>query len=291
MTGLDYASPVTDKTTLSRFKDNGVQFVCRYISTPGNPKNITAQEVTALSQNGLKLVVVFETTANRALGGFAAGQHDAKSAQLQLHNLWLNDAVVYFAVDFDVPVGNLDTVTQYFAGVTSVLGKDRVGVYGGLRIVKHLLDNGLCKYAWQTYAWSGGKWDPRAHIQQYLNGQRVAGVSCDYDRAMATNYGQWPLYVAPPKPADVPVHYAPPWPVFVGDKQIANGRLINPVVVFRIARALKAVGKFPPYYVDFPLMPGRFWPPGPFTKSIAARLRAGHDVIVSGLVTIKTRKV
>ena len=215
MTGLDYASPVTDKTTLSRFKDNGVQFVCRYISTwadpniPGshdNPKNITAQEVVALRQNDLKLVVVFETTANRALGGFAAGQHDAKSALRQLRAHGIDGAVVYFAVDFDVPVGNLGTVAQYFAGATSLLGKDRVGVYGGIRIVKHLLDNGLCKYAWQTYAWSGGKWDPRAHIQQYLNGQRVAGVTCDYDRAMAANYGQWPLYVAPPKPAAVNAH-------------------------------------------------------------------------------------
>ena len=92
----------------------------------------------------------------------------------------------------------------------------------------------------------------------------------------------------------LPAHYAPPWPVFVGDKQIANGRLTNPVVVFRIARALKAAGKYKPYTTDFGTE-GQFWkngrPNGAFIRPIAARLRAGYNVVVGGVVTIKTRKV
>ncbi|MGH2870438.1 MAG: hypothetical protein ACRDNK_23075, partial [Solirubrobacteraceae bacterium] len=54
---------------------------------------------------------------------------------------------------------------------------------------------------WQTYAWSGGAWLPKsiAPLEQYLN-----GALYDNDRALASDYGQWP-YTAP-KPPD-PRHY------------------------------------------------------------------------------------
>jgi hypothetical protein len=60
------------------------------------------------------------------------------------------------------------------SGAGSILGKDHVGIYGGYYPVKRALDAGVCKYAWQTYAWSGGQWDPRAHIRQNKNGDVLA---------------------------------------------------------------------------------------------------------------------
>lgn len=190
--GVDYTSSSAD---LSKLKAAGVKFVCRYLAPnttsylwkllkPGEAKDILAA--------GLGLVTVWETSANRALSGSAAGVSDAQQAQA-----WLKqcnapaDAVVYFAVDFDAQPSQFATINAYLAGAASVLGKDRVGIYGGLHPVKAALDAGVCKWAWQTYAWSAGQWDARAQLRQYSNGHTLGGVQCDYDHSMALNYGQW----------------------------------------------------------------------------------------------------
>lgn len=188
--GIDLASPVANPEAV---KSAGVHFVCRYVSTPGNPKNLSKAEAAGLKSAGLDIVVVFETTAQRALGGHADGIADAHSAQTQSLACGApSHAPIYFAVDFDAAAaGDRDRVRAYMSGAASVLGKDHTGVYGGLAAVKAVLDDGICKYAWQTYAWSGGVWDKRAQIQQYENGKTLAGHSVDYDRAMVTNYGQW----------------------------------------------------------------------------------------------------
>lgn len=95
-------------------------------------------------------------------------------------------------------------------------------------------------------------------------------------------------------PAEKPVGFAPPWPVFADGKQIGAGRLVNPALVIRISTALRAAGKKPPYtarLIDGAFVAtGKFWPPGKFTRAISANLRAGREITVDGAVTIKTRK-
>jgi peptidoglycan hydrolase-like protein with peptidoglycan-binding domain len=81
-----------------------------------------------------------------------------------------------------------------------VLGLKRTGAYAGFKVIKALFDKGLITYGWQTYAWSDGRWDHRNHIEQYSNKRTVGGESVDYDRAMKTNFGQWPA--KPPALAD-----------------------------------------------------------------------------------------
>jgi hypothetical protein len=106
---------------------------------------------------------------------------------------------VYFAVDYDTTVG--PHIRAYFKAIAAVVGLKRVGAYGSYRVIKALFDEGLITYGWQTYAWSGGKWDPRAQIQQYSNNETIGGASVDYDRAMHADYGQWPAAGTPaPKP-------------------------------------------------------------------------------------------
>lgn len=186
--GVDLASPVTNPAAV---KAAGAHFVCRYVSTPGNPKNLSKHEADALKAAGLGVVVVFETTANRALAGHAAGASDAQTARQQAAACGApSGRPIYFAVDFDA-TGHTASVNAYLAGAASVLGKTGTGVYGGLAAVKAALDAGIVAYAWQTYAWSGGAWDKRAQLQQYENGKTLAGHSVDYDRAMTADYGQW----------------------------------------------------------------------------------------------------
>jgi hypothetical protein len=64
-------------------------------------------------------------------------------------------------------------------------------VYGSASIVDGLRKARLCRWGWQTYAWSGGRLSTRAQLYQYSNGHTLAGVSCDYNRSLAADFGQW----------------------------------------------------------------------------------------------------
>src|SRR5690348_10887246 len=186
--GVDYAWGTPDYLALRKA---GVRFACRYLSHDKG-KNLTAAEAKQLAAHGIDCVVVWETTANRALAGRAAGQADAREADRQAKLCRMPAGrPIYFAVDFDATVQQQPAINAYFEGVASVLGKHRVGVYGGLWPVRRLLAAKLVTYAWQTYAWSGGAWEDDTHLRQYSNGHTLAGVSCDYNRATAGDFGQW----------------------------------------------------------------------------------------------------
>jgi len=201
--GLDYVRG----PSMAALKSAGVKFVCRYLSTPGNPKNLRQTEATLLRSYGIQIVTVFETTANRALSGRAAGIADARAAQAQLVGLGAPvNAPVYFAVDFDATPAQQAAINAYLDGAASVLGREHVGVYGSFYVVERCRSAGVCKFFWQTYAWSGGQVSAHAHILQYQNGQRVGGASVDFDKAFDLNFGQWspPISPKPPKPPITP---------------------------------------------------------------------------------------
>lgn len=192
--GCDFSATAPSPSAL---KQAGIKFVCRYLSTVGNPKNLTELELAGYRAAGIDVVVVFETTASRALGGGVAGAEDARSAQQQLVGLKIPAAPVYFAVDFDAKPSVQPSINAYLKGAASVLGGSRVGVYGGYYVVSRALNAGACRYAWQTYAWSGGLWDPRAHLRQFRNGVRLAGIVVDMDEARFADFGQVAAPVVP----------------------------------------------------------------------------------------------
>jgi hypothetical protein len=186
--GLDYAF---GRPSSSALRSAGVKFVCRYLSHSPS-KNLTAAEAKSLSDAGIWIVVVWETEARRALAGRAAGVVDAMDALAQAQACGMpTGRPVYFVVDWDATNSQQAAINAYLDGAASVLGRDRVGIYGGYGPVKRALDAGKAAWAWQTYAWSGGKWDSRAQIQQYSNDHTLDGVGCDYDRATKDDYGQW----------------------------------------------------------------------------------------------------
>lgn len=201
--GVDYA---WGKPGPAALRAAGAKFVCRYLSNDTG-KNLSVSEAKSLSAAGIDIVVVWETTAQRALAGKAAGASDAKAAEAQAKACGMPAGrPIYFAVDWDATEGQQSKINAYLDGAASVLGTARVGIYGGYYPVKRALDGGHATWAWQTLAWSGGQWDSRAHIQQYSNGHRIAGVGCDYNHAIKADYGQWRIGVTPtpaptPKPA------------------------------------------------------------------------------------------
>lgn len=162
-------------------------FVAQYL------KNLTRAQVDAYHAAGVHVVLVWETTGQRSLSGYAAGVLDGKAALAAMILLGAPPTVAcYFAEDdFNVTAAQAPTVVAYMRGVASVLGRARTGFYGGLLAVRAVQAAGITAYEWQTYAWSGGQWAPSTELQQYLNGQTLAGTGVDYDRATVPAYGAW----------------------------------------------------------------------------------------------------
>lgn len=201
--GADYAFTHPSPAAL---KAAGITFVCRYLSTDP-AKDINATELAALHEAGISVVLNWETTADFTLGGASRGMVDARSARAQANALGAPGSIpIYYSADFDVTSSQIATVLDYLHGAADAEGsKSLVGVYGGYAVVKAAIDAGFL--GWQTYAWSGGQWDPRAVIRQTHNGQDIGGVSIDLDEAVAAEFGQWA-----PATAATTASTAPPWP-------------------------------------------------------------------------------
>lgn len=197
--GIDVA---WDRPTVAQIKATGAHWVARYFS-PDSTKNLTAGEVISYPAGGLSIVTVYESTAARALAGYAAGKADAQAAEAQRKAVGLPAAHVhYFAVDTDTTWAK---VWPYFQGVRSVLPIARVGVYGGLKVIDGAYGQGF-RFLWQTVAWSSGQWSPHASIRQ--PGGTLLGGQADVDYSEVPDFGQTPRPVIPkpsPTPAPVPI--------------------------------------------------------------------------------------
>jgi hypothetical protein len=205
--GVDYSSSVSRPST-SQLQTKGFKFVVRYLSGYAS-KDISKTEYQTLTAAGVKVVLVYEKQAQRPESGKTAGIADAKAVQGLLATYGLPaDAFVYYAVDYDTTVG--PNITGYFQGVNSVRGVDKTGVYGSYAVVTGCLKGNLVSKAWQTYAWSGGKWstDSRTVLRQVKNGVKYSGwpIDVDIDEAWAAEYGFVGGTTAPaPKPHTTPV--------------------------------------------------------------------------------------
>ena len=196
--GVDAAYPPAAKDLNAA----GATFLIGYVSRNAR-KNWTAARITDMRAANIDPVFVFEDTANRAFLGHAAGLADGTFAAGAVAALGAPKLQpIYFAVDVDVPAVQMPKVLDYFRGVADALGKTRIGVYGGLPVIKAVLGSGLVTYAWQTYAWSAGALDPRANLFQYSNGHVIGGCGVDFCHSYTADFGQWAADpVAHPDPA------------------------------------------------------------------------------------------
>jgi hypothetical protein len=172
----------------SAIPHTGVHFEARYIA-PGNPKTLTRTELAGLQHYGTRVVATWEQGAMDMLGGYRAGHSAARRAQRGLNSLGIPHAAVYFCADFDVTTAQQGAINSYLRGAASVIGLHRTGLYGGYWAIKGAFDAHVIHYGWQTYAWSGGRWDPRAALHQYSVNQYRAGTTVDLNLAVHRNYG------------------------------------------------------------------------------------------------------
>jgi len=208
--GMDAAAAVSPAVA----RQLGAQFVCRYLAPyPSQAwKLITPNELRDLHAAGIPVVFNWESDGTPG-NGWGTGVDAAQQAQALLNDraTALGDPsiaqapVIFTFADVDVAQANIPTLIDAHNGAASVLGLDRCGGYGGIGAITALFDAGAITFGWQTYAWSGGRWDPRAQLRQCAN-SLADGVPHDYDEAWADDYGQWPRpNQTPPTPkvADV----------------------------------------------------------------------------------------
>jgi LysM repeat protein len=258
--GVDYSWARPGGAALKRA---GKSFAWRYLYADGQGgKGLDASELGDLQPNGVELVVGYEAGASRSLDGRQAGIDDANAARAELARLGLPNMPIYLATDFDAPdydAGNdprkdLGPIADYYDGARSVLG-DMTGAYGSYYVIKRLFDAGIINWGFQTYAWSGNQWDPRAQLQQYLNGQNINGA-VDLTRAMTENYGQASKFGGS-VPAPAPAQSAPsaPAPVFTGATYtvVANDNLSKIGAKLGIAwQNIAALNGIPAPYTIYP---------------------------------------
>jgi hypothetical protein len=265
--GIDYS--FGEGLTVAQMKAAGVKFVCRYISgssLASNPKNISKTEFNNLVHGGIDVVLVWETTADRILGGHVAGVQDALAADAATGALGAIGLPVYFAADFDATEGQQAAINAYLDGVASVIGHDRTGLYAGFYPIARAFNAGKIRYGWQTYAWSGGQLDGRAQLYQYSNGHQMGPTQVDYDKATHVDYGQWPLHVGPTPPP-------PPAPKPAVGLPVLHVGLTGDAV--KLAQSLTKT-KTPPLVVD-----GVF---GPATLAAVQAYQKKSKLVVDGVV-------
>lgn len=192
--GVDYAY---GRPRPKHLRDAGFLLACRYLSNDVG-KNLDADERDALLHAGEDIVVVWESTAGRALEGGAAGREDAHRAIAQLHKLrGPKGMAVYFAVDTGT-TGK--SVALYFRAARKVVLEAgySIGGYGSYAVVNYLHREGLIDFAWQTVAWSFGKVSKHADLYQRAQTRKIDGVTVDVDVIChSNNYGGWQSFLPP----------------------------------------------------------------------------------------------
>lgn len=186
-------------------RDTGYVGALRYLSHDPS-KNLSPVERDALFAAGLGVGLIWETTARRPSGGFAAGAEDVHHAEAQADRLgWPGDRPLYYAVDFDT--GPDGAVTEYFHGINSGARRP-TGCYGSYRVIEGIVGGGIAAWGWQCAAWSGDGWGTGGsiggrrvsiHARLFQHPVPIMGGACDANDVLAgdLDWGGWLPQVDP----------------------------------------------------------------------------------------------
>ena len=185
---LDFSASLPNVGAIKNAGYGGVMLYC----APGRETWMRGKQppksyIDQLNAAGIKTGFVWQyggASNPDALRGRAGGIADAKAADAYLKRVGKNDLPVIFAVDFDITLGQWNTVAvEYFKGAMSVLGRRRMGIYGHSRVVHWAMeDNVVAEVApgrvlgWVTKSWSHGA-TGSAYATLYQHTHNVTGPS------------------------------------------------------------------------------------------------------------------
>jgi len=210
--GFDADVDCTDVAAAAAAK--GVRFIARYL------KNLSLAEARAISAAGLQIVSIWETTAQRALAGAAAGDRDGAMAHDMAAALdQPQGSAICATADFDLRPGRrhadqMASVLAYFLAFKASAAPAKLMVYASGEVCQAALDRGLADYTWVcNNRWTGSPefiHSGRATIMQDVGDYRSLdlGIDIDSDVALTDDFGGWSL-AAEPVPVPTPVPVAP----------------------------------------------------------------------------------
>jgi len=165
--GLDTTVELTRHAVALR--SQGYDFAMRYYSNNAS-KNLSLGEARALSQAGLRIGVVWETSGTHAAfftraQGLADGAQAYRMARESIGQPF--GSAIYFAVDYDPTQADIDGgISNYFTGVHAALyvANDgapsyRVGVYGSGLCCGALVERDIAVLSWlsQSTGFAGSR--------------------------------------------------------------------------------------------------------------------------------------
>lgn len=208
----------------------GYSGVVNYVSLPRPGSSFGAKPITrpyaeSLTAAGLVIVSNYQygkpggTAPSDFTRGYAGGIADARTAW-QLHTAagGGQSAPIFFTIDEDINHDTWNRVAlQWFRGINEVLGVQRTGVYGGIKVCQWAVADGVVgssstpgrRWVWQTRAWSGNQVYPAAVLYQRIvstastPGPRVGGLEVDVNDVLAPDCGQWNLHQSSHPDGDV----------------------------------------------------------------------------------------
>ena len=198
---FDYAAGVLSAADI---KAAGALGAIRYVSDrrPGGSwmlgKPIQLAEARDLYQAGLKIVSNYQygkqSTADW-LGGQSAGvTHATRGWELHTAAGGPTGAPIYASIDDDPTLEQYkQQVAPYLRGWESVVGHQRVGVYGNSKVIEWAVQDGLGSWFWQhNWGTPEGFVHPAAHLHQFeIDARKVAGVGVDLNNILKAQFGQW----------------------------------------------------------------------------------------------------
>ena len=262
---VDYA---WQHPTPATIKAAGYAGVMRYLSTDPT-KNLTGVEAAGLIGAGLSIGLVWETSAQRAGAGSAAGQLDAAAANAQATALhYPAGCPIFFAVDYDADPA---AVAGYFFGIKAAGGRP-AGVYGSLRICTAMRAAGV-PYTWQTAAWSAGAVLKDANLYQRASPTVSHPIPATDENVQIVPFPMWrapaapwpPAVVTPPRPPVTPSP-ATPGHLAPGTRTVRQGDTGADVAYLQRFLGIPADGSF-----------------GPITKAAVVRYQKMRGLTVDGI--------
>lgn len=186
--------------------DDGYQYIGRYLTkvAGGFDKNMTDQEILAITTSGLKIIPIFQEDHNNVEAfSYQAGYNCWEKALYAATKLRLAPCTIYFGVDFDATEAQTNgVVTDFFKGLNDAKETNpsiyKIGVYSARNVCSTLCSAGLaenCYVSNMSSGYSGNlgflmpyNWG----FDQYATGQYAAsdGSTIDLDKVIASGHDQ-----------------------------------------------------------------------------------------------------
>lgn len=222
---------------VANLKAHGKLFAGRYCVSDKSPsgRGITAAEYQTLTDGGIETFLFWEGSESWMLGGFNAGVAAAQNAQANINAAGMPASIpVFYAHDIEPQAQHYAAVDQCLKGAASIMGDERIGVYGGRHLIDHCRDAGTAKWFCETEAWSYVNHQiviaDGVHILQYgttaqTGSIEIGGTNVDLCRALKPIYGQASAFLSgPPIEPTHPHLPSVPWDESeIGEKTMPDG--------------------------------------------------------------------